>query len=249
MSVRFGPGRVFHGHQDGTAITLYGYGAPLLPDSALYSIEPGPYRRYFVGRSAHNLVTVDGAASRPGERTSVLWKRSSDRLFELSMTGRPYAGVTANRRVTFSRSLGYVIVDDRLTASTRRTFRQLWHLRPGASPVTSGSRTWTRSARGNVLIVRITPAATRIVRGATSPIQGWVSFRVFQKQAAPVVESRRTGARAQFLTLLVPYATRRPAVSVSNVVINPRGYALTVTVGGVSERVAAGGESSRISTP
>jgi hypothetical protein len=100
-----------------------------------------------------------------------------------------------------------------------------------------------------VLIVRITPAATRIVRGATSPIQGWVSFRVFQKQAAPVVESRRTGASAQFLTLLVPYATRRPAVSVSNVVISPRGYALTVTVGGVSERVAAGGESSRISTP
>lgn len=248
MSVRFGPGRVFHGHEDGTAITLYGYGAPVLLDSAMYSIEPGPYRRYFVGRRAHNVVTVDGATSRPEEPTSVLWKRSSDRLFELSMTGRPYAGVTANRRVTFSRALGYAIIDDRLTASSRRTFRQLWHLRPGAWPVTSGSRTWTRSARANVLIVRITPAATRIVQGATSPIQGWVSFQVFEKQAAPVVESRRTGVRAQFLTLLVPYATSRPAVSVSDVAITPRGYALTVTIDGVSERVAAGGDASWIAS-
>jgi hypothetical protein len=247
LTLRFGPGRRFHGHDDGSSITLYGYGAPVILDSGMYTLNPGPYRNYFVGRRAHNVVTVDGLRFDTRARTALRWKRQSSTIFEVALRSSPYAGVTADRRVTFSRRMGYVIVDDAMAASTTRTFRQLWHMRPGSAPIRSGKRTWTRSARSNVLVVQVVaPSAARIVTGSTSPIQGWVSYTQDQKAKAPVLESRRIGTRARFLTLLVPYATTRPSVSVSNVKLSGGSYALTVTIDGRRERVRAGSSVSKI---
>lgn len=191
-------------------------------------------------------MTVDGLQPAAAS-TWVRWKRSSATLFELMMTGQPYRGVSADRRVTFSRSLGYAIVDDRLASASSRTFRQLWHLREGTAPVVTGSRAWTTAPQSNVMIVQvIAPTATRIVKGATSPIQGWVSYKYGTKVAAPVVESRRAGRTGRFLTLLVPFATTRPWVTVTDVSLRPTGYSLTVTINGRSERVVAGSTLSRI---
>jgi hypothetical protein len=247
LTMRFGPGRRFHGHDDGSSVTLYGYGAPVILDAGMYTINPGPYRTYFVGRRAHNVVTVDGLSFDRTARTDVRWKRQSSTVFELAVKSRPYAGVTSDRRVTFSKRLGYAIVDDRMAATSTRTFRQLWHLRNGSSPVRSGTRTWTRADRSNVLIVQvIAPSAARFITGATSPIQGWVSYGRDEKRKAPVLESRRSGTKARFLTLLVPYATTRPNVSVSNVTLYAGAYAMTVTINGRRERVQAGYTESRI---
>ena len=247
LTMRFGPGRRFHGNDDGSSITLYGYGAPVILDSGMYTINPGPYRNYFVGRRAHNVVTVDGLSFDRTARTDVRWKRQSSTVFELAVKSKPYAGVTAERRVTFSRRMGYVLVDDRLSASATRTFRQLWHLRDGTSPVRSGTRTWTRADRSNVLVVQvIAPSAARIVTGSTDPIQGWVSYGRDEKAKAPVLESRRAGTKARFLTLLVPYATTRPNVTVSGVQLYTGAYALTVTINGRRERVQAGYTESKI---
>ncbi|HEX6867489.1 MAG TPA: heparinase II/III family protein [Candidatus Limnocylindrales bacterium] len=246
LTVRFGPAKRFHGHHDGMSLTIYGYGRPIVVDSGQYSIIPSAYRTYFVGRAAHNLVTVDGARQREAA-TSLRWKRSSSTLFELAMAGTPYVGVTANRRVTFSRSMGYTLVDDRLSATTTRTFRQLWHLREGTSPVISGRRAYTRADRSNVVIYQVVlPSATRIVSGATAPIQGWISYAYGKKVKAPVVEARRSGTSARFLTLLVPFATTRPSVTVTDVDLTASGYRLTVHVGGRSERVVAGATGSSI---
>ena len=247
LTMRFGPARRFHGHDDGSSITLYGYGKPVILDSGMFTINPGPYRNYFVGRRAHNVVTVDGLTFDRTARTDVRWKRQSSTVFELAVKSKPYAGVTAERRVTFSRRMGYVLVDDRMAASSTRTFRQLWHLRNGSSPTRSGARTWTRAARSNVLVVQvIVPSAARFITGATSPIQGWVSYGRDEKSKAPVLESRRAGTKARFLTLLVPYATTRPNVSVSNVKLSGGAYALTVTINGRRERVQAGYTDSKI---
>jgi len=246
LTVRFGPARRFHGHNDGSSITLYGNGGSVILDSGQYSIIPSPYRKYFVSPSAHNVVTVDGVRRRSAE-TSLRWKRESPTMFEMAMTGQPYVGVTSMRRVTFSRSMGYVVVDDRVKASRRTTFRQLWHLREGTSPVVRGKRAWTRSEGSNVMILQvIAPEATRVITGATSPIQGWVSYAYGKRVRAPVIESRRAGTQGRFLTLLVPYASVRPVVSVTDARLTPGGYRLTVTVNGVSERVVAGATESRI---
>jgi hypothetical protein len=247
LSVRFGRARQYHGHYDGSSITLYGYGSPLLLDSGQYTYNAGAYRSYFISRAAHNLVTADGATLNAGAATTQLWNRVSPTMYELAMSGSPYLGVTASRRVTFSRTAGYAVVDDRVTSATGRTFRQLWHLREASAPMLSGSRAWTRRTRGNVLIVQVlAPSATRIVSGATSPIQGWLSYTYGHKVAAPVVEARRFGTAVRFLTVVIPYASVRPAVTIGGLRLTASGYAMTVTVNGRSERVVAGGTGSSI---
>ncbi len=246
LTMRFGPARRFHGHEDGTSITLYGYGRPLLLDGGQYSIIDSPFRRYFAGRTGHNVVTTDGLAATPGP-VRLRWSRSSSTMLEVDTSWTPYAGVTGDRRVTFSRRLGYVVVDDRMTSTTGRTFRQLWHLREGTRPTIDGARVTTHATRGNLVIVQVLPAsATRMISGATSPIQGWISYRQGARLAAPVVESRRWGTSVRFLTLLVPSATSPRSVAVTRVTLRPGGYTLTVTIGGRSERVTAGTTSSSI---
>lgn len=247
LSVRFGRARQYHGHYDGSSITLYGHGSPLLLDSGQYSYNTGPYRTYFMSRAAHNLVTADNATLDAGAGTTELWNRVSPTMYELALSGTPYVGVTASRRVTFSRSGGYAVVDDRVTSAIGRTFRQLWHLREASAPVLSGSRAWTRRTRGNVLIVQVlAPTYTRIVSGATSPIQGWLSYTYGRKVAAPVVEARRYGTAVRFLTVLIPYASVRPAVSISGLRLSASGYSMIVTVGGRRESIVAAGTGSSI---
>ena len=73
-----------------------------------------------------------------------------------------------------------------------------------------------------------------------------MSYGRDQKAKAPVLESRRAGTKARFLTLLVPYGTTRPNVTVSNVQLHAGAYALTVTINGRSERVQAGYTDSKI---
>jgi hypothetical protein len=250
LSIRFGVPRQIHGHDDGSSITLYGYGTPLLLDSGKYTYNNNDYKTYFQGRKAHNLVTVDDAKFDPNAFTKHLWTRVSPTMFELATESNPYIGVTDTRRVTLSQKLGYVVVDDRLDSGViHSTYRQLWHLKEKSDPVVSGSRTWTQQANGNILIVQlIAPDATNVINGATSPIQGWLSYEYNKKVAAPVVEAQINGSYAKFLTLLVPYATTQPIVKVTNLEITSSGYAMTVNIDGRSESLLMSATGSKITS-
>jgi hypothetical protein len=247
LSVRFGRARQIHGHHDGSSITLYGHGSPLIVDPGLYAYHGGPYRDYFVGRAAHNLVVADRSTPIRSAPTRRSWTRISKTMYAIAVRSQPYVGVTARRTVALSRSLGYVVVDDRLVSSKRRTYRQLWHLLDGSRPTTSGDRTWTRRDRGNVLIVQLgRPAPTRLVTGSTRPIQGWLSPRYRSLVPAPVVEIRRSASVGRFLTLLVPYATTRPEVIVTGLRMTKTGFSMTITVDGRRERVVMSATGSSI---
>ena len=80
------------------------------------------------------------------------------------------------------------------------------------------------------------------MEGATSPIQGWVSYHYAQKIAAPVVEAIRTGTSVRYLTLIAPY-DGAPTIGVRDLRVTAEGYAVTITVGGRSERVIASGST------
>jgi hypothetical protein len=246
-SQRFGPGRFIHGHDDGGAITLYGYGSRLLLDAGRLSYNIDAWRSYFVGRSAHNVVTVDGATWSSAVPTSLLGTQATGgALHSATQTVNGFPGVTHRRSVTFSKALHYLLVDDRLTASAARTFRQLWHLSETSNPVLDASGFVTRHARGNLLARQLLPIASqRIVKGATSPIQGWLSYRTNERLAAPVVEAVKSGTAARYLTLLVP-AAGAPAAQVSGLTLTATGFAVTVTVGSRSERVVVDGTTATI---
>ena len=92
LTVRFGAGAEFHGHDDGGAITLYGLGSRLLLDSGKAFHGTKPWTPFFTGRAAHNVVIVDGVhyeRATTTEMDSALDRRSA--FFVLRNAG--YLGV------------------------------------------------------------------------------------------------------------------------------------------------------------
>ncbi len=152
------------------------------------------------------------------------------------------------RRITYSRALDYLLVQDRLTSADLHTYRQLWHLVEDARPTTDATTMVTQRPRGNVLIRQLIGSPElRIVQGRTGPVQGWISYKPGHKLPAPVEESVLRGRRARYLTLIVP-AEGHPSVEVSDLVVTAAGYSVTITIGGRSERVTVSGPSLWVRT-
>ena len=247
LSVRWGdPPRTVHGHPDGTAVTLFAWGTRLLVDPGKWTFNHDAWRTFFTSRRAHDVVVVDGLTWQRSAPSVRLSRTQTSRYVDLRLATDGYAGVHQVRRVTWSRRLDYLIVEDRLTSSQPRTFRQLWHLVEGSAPTVGVSTVVTHRARGNVLIRELVGRPDlRIVSGRTDPIQGWISYHYGTRVAAPVVEAVRHGSEVTYLTLIVP-AKGSPVVDVAGLRSTARGYAVTISIGGHSERVVAVGSSITI---
>jgi hypothetical protein len=240
-SLRWGPGPVFHGHPDGLSLTLAGYGSRLLLDTGLYSYTWSPYRSFFKHREGHNVVTVDGATWDNTAATRLLDFQKSTRYIDVRLRASGYPGVTHTRRVTYSRRLDYLLIDDRLASSSVHTYRQLWHLAEDSQPAIEGSSVRTQRTTGNVLIRQLAGTPTlRIIKGRTDPVQGWVSYSYGTKVAAPVEEAIQKGKHVRYLTLIVP-SSGKAAVKVSQVSLTNGGYSVTIRIGERSERVTVSG--------
>jgi hypothetical protein len=248
LSLRWGPGRRMHGHPDGLALTLYGFGSRLLVDPGKHSYDKDAWRAFFTSRRAHNVVTVDGLAWDSAAPTRLLGHTTATRYTDTRLRTAGYRGVTHTRRVTFSRRMHYVLVEDRLVSAASRTYRQLWHLVEGSKPVLGTTAVVTQRTRGNVLIRQLAGSPTiRFKTGRTDPIQGWISYAHKQKVAAPVVEAIRKGSSVRYLTLIVP-AGGTPHVRISGLRLTADGYRVTITIGSRSERVVASGTSVSVTS-
>lgn len=238
-SVRFGPGLKWHGHADGGSVTLFALRARLLEDPGIFTLNFDAWRRFAVGRSAHNVVTVDGRtfdASRPTALVRSSTRPSGD---EVVVHSFGYAGVDATRRIVYSRGLGYLVVEDRLRARSWINTRQLWHLAEDAKPAVVGTSVGSKLATPHVRIIQlVVTRKPEIVIGRRDPVQGWISYYTDHRTPAPTIEVRSGGTAVRYITLLAP-AKKDADVSVSDVRVTVSGFSFLVTVNGQSERVTA----------
>lgn len=247
FAVRYGRGRAFHGHAEGGSLTVYGLGSRLIVGSGTYSYNAGPYRSYFIGRSAQNVVTVSGSAYRVGATTPLRFRAETLDALAIGVTVQGYTGVRDRRTVVFSKSGGFLVVDDRLASTRPRSFTQLWHLAPGSRPTVVGRTVRTHSAGGDVVIVQLAARPrTTVVTGATSPIQGWRTYAYNQKRRSPTVEARLHGRSARFLTLIVPVRDASDTVRVLSTSLRADGYTVDVEVDGRAQRLVVDGSSVSI---
>jgi Heparinase II/III-like protein len=238
-SLRFGPGREIHGHNDHLGLTYYARGRDLIVDAGHYGYAATPYRAWLQSPEAASTLVLPGVPFSPSAATSLVADRIGQhgQFYELYDTA--FGGDPRYRSVYVSQQPDLIIVFDRARGgSTGSAYTQLWHLDPSLR-VTSVTRSAAvATAPGTSLTLaqvalpgQVIPAgSTQVVRGQTDPYQGWVSRQMLQRVPADVVTMTRAGASAAILTLLVPTA---PGTTVAYSVTGPPTgpYRLRVTVG------------------
>jgi Heparinase II/III-like protein len=235
-SLRFGPGRQVHGHNDHMGLTYYARGRDLIVNAGHTGYENTPYRAFLRSPEASSTLVMPGVPFNAGAATSLVTDRIGryGQFYEFYDTA--FGGHPRYRSVYVSQRPDLVLVFDR--ASGAGSYEQLWHLDPALNVTSLSSSQAIASAPGaelNLIQIplpgqAIPAGSTGVVRGQVNPYQGWVSHQMLQRIPADVVTMTRTGPSAAMLTLIAPAA---PGTTVTTAISGPRGgpYQLTVWIG------------------
>ncbi len=223
-----------HGHADALSMEVYALGQTLLVDPGFYSTALGlDWRNFFRGSRSHNTVVVDGLDQshlmderrvyRPARAICLGWKSNDEFDFVDGMHNgyeRLAQPITHRRQVLFVKPHYWVIVDV-LTGRGKHAIDLYFHMMPGARTVTDPEANGIRVENQGGAGLAIVPLSDgkwerEIVTGATSPIQGWVSFFSGEKTPAPVLRLRQeVRTPVQFCTVLYPFRIgEEPSVKV-----------------------------------
>jgi len=218
-SLRFGPGRIIHGHNDHTAVTTFARGRPLLVDSGFSGYGSGALRDYLRSPSAHNMTVIPGGRYRWDAFTSLVEERSTANDETFSVVDVPYSGVTRKRTVFAAHDIPLTLVVDRSTASRSQTWDQLWHMHPDLRRVGGSAYGARFQTSNNVTALSISSipwpgrarAGITTVSGLLNPHMGWFG-EGGAARPAPVTRFRTTGSDQLQIALSI---ASRPGAKVS----------------------------------
>ncbi|TDK27732.1 hypothetical protein E2F48_00940 [Arthrobacter crusticola] len=212
-SVRFGRGRVIHGHNDHMSVTWYDHGRNLIIDSGHSGYAPGVVRDHLRSPSAHNVLEIVGHRHDWSVATSLTSHQQREHSSFYEFEDSAY-GVKRTRTM-LAVDKGPLIFVDRAGQNGRQYhFRQLWHIAPEFE-LAESSQDMVRfsSARGDLELVLIRFHVTRenlhghsgmsYWRGNLEPVQGIVARREGEALPAPCVGFDVKGEQVFLLTAAV----------------------------------------------
>lgn len=254
-TLRFGPGRRYHGHNDHTSITYTSHGRDILIDPGHSGYQDDKWQEWTKSQSAHNVMTVpDGKPT--GAETRLVGAAIAPTSEYYALAGTPVAGVERTRDVLVLKDPDLIITLDRGRSGGEQRYETLWHL-PADQKVTVQSATTVVAAKpGDTTKTHLLqipygqqmPAdAVTVEQGETDPVQGWYYPTIFERLQAPVVKFNRTGRNATILSAVVPSA-RTETVALSTRTVGAMFFVdLTVGTRMTTVRVAEDGRLTRIS--
>ncbi|GAA5041932.1 hypothetical protein HNP84_002266 [Thermocatellispora tengchongensis] len=210
-SIRFGPGQMYHGHEDHLGVTYYAQGHDVLVDVGFHSYEDTAYRKWTNAPEAHNVPVVVGEAFRPRTATKLVKASTGGDRQSYRLTDRAY-GVSRTRSVLVNHGSDVMAVLD--SASGGREISNIWHFAHDLTTVSaSGGAVVVKDGGGwkATLLQYALPSCKpvsglKVVRGQTRPYQGWVSPAYLKKRPAPAVLS--PASADPLLTIVVPGVDR-----------------------------------------
>ncbi|HVL32129.1 MAG TPA: heparinase II/III family protein [Actinomycetota bacterium] len=243
VTVRFGPARRFHGHVEPGGVLLSSWGDRILMDpGGPHDLNRTAWQRYFMSELSANVVTVDGRRMNRTGSAQLVAKRSTSAFDYVAVRHTKFRSVIHERRVFYSRRLDVLFVEDHLRSTATERYRQLWHLHPESNPIWYGANGsfLTRKADGPNVRARqlVGGKGRRVVRGATAPIQGWVTYGYKHRVTAPVVQTIARGRDVRYVTMFVPSKTGGRGVSVKSFSLRPRGFSIVLRGSGREVRIA-----------
>ncbi|TCC07790.1 hypothetical protein E0H45_17725 [Kribbella soli] len=211
-SIRYGPGRAFHGNFDHTSITYTARGRDIVVDGGYAAYNAGAYRTWSVGPSAHSVMTTPMSTYlNPVTRLTASSVRSNAESYLFA--DAPGSGISRLRSVLALKDPDLLVVWDRASAKTAQAFQTLWHL-PSDQRASVYSRTTavamapgdaTKTIVFQVPFKQALPAGAILIKQAqTNPIQGWQYPSSFVRKSAPTLMLARSGKTASILSFVVP---------------------------------------------
>lgn len=203
-----------HKQWDDLSFVLSAFGEPLLVDAGAFSYDHDhPARRYVLSSLAHNTVIVDDVGFE-GWSAKIEAGVEGEEFAAVRASHVNYPGWRHRRTLVHLRPHQLVLVDDVMPTDDRvvaveHTFDQLHHLAPHleAAPdpalpgvVVARDRNGVAKLRIRQLVEPGRPVS--VVRGATKPLQGWVTRAHGELEPAAVTATRAHGRRARFVTLI-----------------------------------------------
>jgi hypothetical protein len=208
---RFGPARVYHGHQDHLALTLWDRGAALLVDPGYAT---GRYRDWLMGPFAHNTTVAVGARFDKRAATPLTASASAPGWFSTTAGDRAWDGAGRSRTTFVDTDHHVVLVLDHARRSTAGGWKQLWHMPAGSRVAVTGRSAAVVDVPGGAARLHVlSPAlpgqvlgrgAVAVLTGGTGDVAGRTSPRTNARGLAPVVVVSRAERTASFVTVLVP---------------------------------------------
>ncbi|WP_248962979.1 heparinase II/III family protein [Sphaerisporangium perillae] len=226
-SIRFGPGRRFHGHEDHMGVTYHAQRRDILVEAGFHSYEKTPYQFWTTSAEAHNVPVVAGARFRPGTPTTLAGRSIGATRQSYRLTDQAY-GVVRGRSVLVNHGKDLMAVLDTAPAGSRVS--PIWHFSPslevlsdkdGRVVLGTGTGTGDEGGSGDgsgagpagkgwrVTLAQMNASSCEpltgqsVQAGKSSPFQGWVSPSYLKRTPAPTVISPPAGA---VLSVIVPGA-------------------------------------------
>ncbi|MFB9963380.1 heparinase II/III domain-containing protein [Sinosporangium siamense] len=226
-SLRFGPGRRLHGHEDHLGITYHAHGRDIVVEAGFHSYERTSYQQWTYSPEAHSVPIVVDAEFRESVPTHLTASSAEPGRQSFTLSDDAY-GARRTRSVLVDHGLGAMVVHD--TVETGSMLRTLWHVAPGLAVL---------SARNG-----------RVVLGKGD-------WRASITQLAPPSGKRLTGQEVRHSTISTGYlktaetsVVESPAAPAVLTVIVP-GHAhpaVTWADGGLSVRTSQGEATFPLST-
>ena len=206
-SIRFGPGRRIHGHNDHMSITWHALGTPILVDGGFAGYADPEMRAHLQSPQAHNVaLAADGSRFGWNERTRLVDLEVERDWQSYGLTDRPHHETRRRRDVlVVDRPFPALMIKDRIAAPRGRAYEQLIHFDPGFAAGLPGERTVLQRPGVRVTAMQLWPFdAIRVARGERDPFRGWCAVGHDRAEPCPVLITGRSGRVATYLTLLIP---------------------------------------------
>ncbi|MFB4285366.1 heparinase II/III family protein [Nonomuraea sp. MTCD27] len=125
-SIRFGPGRRLHGHEDHLGITYFAHGRPILVEAGFHSYERTGYVDWTRSPEAHNVPIPTTAPFHPGTPTDLLASSITPSHQSFTLADDAYA-VRRTRHILITHNPPMLAVADSVPSGA---LRSLWHFDP-----------------------------------------------------------------------------------------------------------------------
>jgi hypothetical protein len=253
-SIRFGPARQFHGHDDHTSITYTSRGRHILIDPGASGYQLDKWQTYVRSQSAHNVMTIPTADTAPVETRLTQALMGTDSEY-YRFSDKPAKGVNRTRDVLVLKDPDLIVTLDRGQSTKDERYETLWHLPPDQTVTQQSASTAIAAKPGEnskTYLLQVpyqNPVASSSVsvrEGQSDPVQGWYFPDIFHRVPAPVVTFGQTGQTASILSVVAPVeSTRTVAFSTRT---EGAAFFIDLTVGSqkTSVRVLPDGRLTRV---